>query len=170
MIEDIKNIVFNRSKNHNSIQNALVNYFRSKHYRVIPEYSIAYRKLGRIERLQGNEDLSKGGKIDIYAQRNQERIAIEYDSGATIRWKSIEKLLQSEAHLCIAICYTAENYNSAFEKNLRRIRQVHKEIADFYEKTNNLKGIENLFSKEVWLGIATLKLFKSISFQAKNKM
>lgn len=131
---------------------------------VIPEYRIVYRKLGRIKRLQGYEKLSKSGHIDIYARKNHIRLTIEYDTGATIRWKSLEKLLQSNVNICIAISHGNYNNNYAYEKNKKRVNRVFDEIYDFYTMFNNQAEIENLRAKKFWFGMVNLKMFEVIIF------
>lgn len=96
--------------------------------------------------------------------KNYIRLAIEYDTGATIRWKSLEKLLQSNVYICIAISHGNYNNNYAYEKNKKRVNRVFDEIYDFYTMVNNQAGIENLRAKEFWFGMVNLKIFEVIIF------
>lgn len=120
--------------------------------------------MGRVKRLQGYEEILKVGYIDIYAHKNHMRIVIEYGSGATIRWKSLEKLLQTNANICIVIVHWSYSDTYAYNRYIKRIKQVFSEKYDFYRMNNNQVGRVNLKGKEIWFSMINLKLFKLIIF------
>ena len=181
ILRNTKIIVFNtnvdrkRRKWHNHVQKDLIIFFREMGFYCIPEYKIEYRTLGRITRLRDFEDLSRRGRIDIYAQRDNLKIAIEFDSGASMKYKSIEKLLQSNANICAAFAFGPKNTSmekSEFylSKNIRHVNQVYDELCSFYSKTNDSLAIQKLVQKEFWLGIIKTNIFKHITYIHTNQM
>lgn len=182
IVEDIQQIVFQcdvysnkRSEIHKKVQNYLMGYFFEKGFKITPEYKIKYRKLGRIKRLQGQVQESKIGYIDVFIQRNNLKIAIEFDSGASMKYKSLEKLLQSGANMCIAIAYGPKKESIRegkyyLQKNFSRLNQVYDELCQHYRETNNIFGFHELINKDFWLGIVKMDTFKHITFIPKESV
>ena len=87
---------------------------------------------------------------------------------------SLEKLLQSNANVCIAIVYGpkreslgAEKYY--LEKNILRLNQVYNELCQHYRKINNFFGFHELINKNFWLGIVKMDIFKQITYFPKRR-
>lgn len=180
IINDIQKIVFEcdiysykRSEIHKKVQNYLIGYFYDKGFNITPEYRVKYRKLGRIKRLQGQAIESKIGYIDVFVQKNDLKIAIEFDSGASMKYKSLEKLLQAGANVCIAIAYGPKKGSIGREKyyqvnNISRLNQVYDELCQHYREMNNMIGFNELINKDFWLGIVKMDTFKHITFIPKE--
>ncbi len=79
--------------------------------------------------------------MDLVGIKNEQKIAIEFDSGVHLKFKSIEKLFQTDADVCIGFVRGKEN---SLEENIERIKKITKESG---------------FSKEdFWLIILTEKI------------
>lgn len=90
-----------------------------------------------------------------------------------MKYKSLEKLLQSNANVCIAIVYGpkkesfgAEKYY--LEKNILRLNQVYDELYQRYREMNNIFGFQELINKDFWLGIVKMDVFKHITHIPKD--
>ena len=180
IVEDIQKIVFEcdvyslkRSEIHKKIQNYLMGYLFEKGFKVTPEYRIRFRTLGRVKRLQGQVKESKIGYIDVFAQKNNLKIAVEFDTGASLKYKSLEKLLQSGANVCIAIAYGPKKDSIGGDryclvKNLSRLNQVCDELCHHYRETHNEHEFQELIDKDLWLGIVKMDVFKHITYIPKD--
>jgi hypothetical protein len=62
--------------------------------------------------------------VDLIVIKNGRKIAIEFDSGVHLKFKSIEKLFQADADVCIGIVRGKEN---VLEENIERIEEITKE-------------------------------------------
>ena len=67
----------------------------------------------------------RNGNIDLVAVKNRRKIALEFDNGVHLKFKSIEKLFQIDADLCIAIIRGRSN---TLAGNMQRIEQVKEEL------------------------------------------
>jgi len=108
ILESIKRILLEskgleRPLQHEFIQQELYKLFRRDGFDSFFEYEISYLHKYRGTKQAGKEKLVRNGRIDIVAQKDDTKIALEFDSGATIKWKSIEKLLQCDAGYCFGI-------------------------------------------------------------------
>ena len=82
---------------HDFIQNSLFLFFDDLKFRSIREYALSYRDKYRNKKRFGESRFIRHGKIDLYASKDDLKIAMEYDNAATLKWKSIEKLFQCDA-------------------------------------------------------------------------
>ncbi len=89
-------------------------------YRVNLEYPICFESKVR----KSGEKVLREGYVDLFAVKNGRKIAIEFDTGVHLKFKSIEKLFQVDADLCIGIVRGNAN---ALEDNIARIEAVKKE-------------------------------------------
>jgi len=172
IIKDIQTLIFecdiysDRSEIHKKIQYYLLGYFYDKVFKVIPEYRMSYRTLGRVKRLQGQAKESKTGYIDVFIQKNNLKIAVEFDSGRRIKWKSLEKLLESDAQYCFELVWGGIRLSYPIEQtiqdNLSRIKNVLVEIISYYDKIKAFNELNKLISKEFWLGIGKSGFLKKL--------
>lgn len=93
----------------------------------------------------------------------------EFDSGASMKYKSLEKLLYSNANICIAIAYGPKKESLRpeeyfLERNILRINQVYDELCQHYREVNNIIGLKELIIKDFWLGLVKMDVFKHISY------
>ena len=113
------------------------------------------------------------GYIDVFAQKDDLKIAVEFDRGASLKYKSLEKLLQSGANTCIAIAYGPKRDSVGgdkycLEKNLSRLNQVCGELCQYYHETHNEHRFQELIDKDLWLGIVKMDVFMHITYIPKN--
>ncbi|HOE93330.1 MAG TPA: hypothetical protein PLK11_04150 [Methanofastidiosum sp.] len=105
VIKSIERICFNqnleipRNELHSELLNKISIFLKNKNYLVVPEYSLQYETIER----KTKTGKIKNGKIDVLAINLPQIIAIEFDSGLNLKYKSIEKLIQSEANILIGI-------------------------------------------------------------------
>lgn len=105
ILEDISSICYKieaakRKDLHESLVDALKEYFTSHGYQCIEEYVIPFisTKRGSIGRSK------KKRQINLVVKKNESLIfAIEFDTGNTLKYKSIEKLFQSGASILIGV-------------------------------------------------------------------
>ncbi|MHA1227274.1 MAG: hypothetical protein ACTSPV_11075 [Candidatus Hodarchaeales archaeon] len=119
MIEEIcfkeKNIK-KKSNVHKRILVSIYGSLRMKGHSVrggrTPEYKMVFRSRKR----RGSDDgwVMKKGRIDIVAKKNEEIVLVEYDTGTTIKYKSVEKMLQKEADIRIAIITGKKTWDNEF--------------------------------------------------------
>jgi len=146
-----------------------VNIFREKGFSTIPEYQVFYRYRYRGEKNLGKIELSRVGKIDVYAKKQNLHIATEFDSGRRIKWKSLEKLLESDAQYCFALVWGGTRLSYPIEQtiqdNLNRMKNVLVEIISYYDGNRAFNELYKLISKELWLGIGKSGFFKKINIK-----
>ncbi len=174
LLRDIKKIVFKskdisreRKKRHDFVQQKLFGYFIKKGFSVKSEFGIIFRKLSRRKGSSIKSDF-RNGYIDIYAEKKGFRIAIEFDSGQSVKWKSLEKLFQSKAQLCIALVSGPTrnleiSRKICYERNLKRAKQVTNEIIDHFERKDSFSFSSTLKDKRFWIGIVNLGIFEKIN-------
>lgn len=105
IIEAIKSLCFNQDARisgdfHSWFVRNLAQLLRTQNYRVERESPLFHDHLTlRTRKVRG-----KQGYVDLFATGcNGQTIAIEFDSGISLRYNSIEKLLQSDADILIGI-------------------------------------------------------------------
>jgi hypothetical protein len=120
IVEEIKKLCFSRGASigmdqHPEFIMNLEYLLRTHNYRVENEYHLPYShrtlKTGRVQR--------EHGIVDLLAYGWNHKIAIEYDSKISLKYKSIEKLLQSDADILIGIVG-----NGTLNHNKERILEV----------------------------------------------
>lgn len=92
VLEDIKRIIFHskvlqkRSERHKAVQNKLVSYFQENDFNVEKEFYLAYRTLrNRNKKFAPNRVVFRNGYIDIFAKKDRLEVAIEFDTGFTVK-------------------------------------------------------------------------------------
>jgi len=121
IIEKIKNLCFNSAgasigtDPHSEFIMSLEFLLRTNSYRTVCESPIFFDhrtlRTGRMTKQQGY--------IDLFATGRNENIAIEFDRHRSLKYKSIEKLLQFDADILIGIVG-----NGALNYNKERILEV----------------------------------------------
>ncbi|KKN31936.1 hypothetical protein LCGC14_0818850, partial [marine sediment metagenome] len=142
---------------HEFIQQELYEFLRDNGYDTYFEYYQEYYHKFRGTRQQGKTRLIENGRVDIYAIKDIEAIAIEFDSGATLKWKSIEKLLQSNAQYCFGIVSGAKSDNPIKldmydEKTLWKWRLCLEEHLLLYDEQKEFSKLYSLLNKKFWIG------------------
>lgn len=111
----------NRKKIHGDVLDRLRRLFVKEGYRVCLEYPLCFDSMIR----KSGDRVFRDGNIDLVAVKNNRKIALEFDNGVHLKFKSIEKLFQVDADLCIAIISGKSNTLAA---NMQRIEQVKEEL------------------------------------------
>ena len=101
--------------------------FVNGEYRVHLEHPIRFDSRVR----KSGDRISREGNLDLVAFKNRRKIAIELDTGIHLKFKSIEKLLQVNADLCIGIIKGRLNSLGSLNSNVDRIEQVKRELGIF---------------------------------------
>ena len=126
-------------------------------YNTTREYSINFRTVRR----KDLKKYSRQGYIDLYAEQILEsnlfymfqkdmqsalppKIAIEFDTGIRLKYKSLEKLIQSEAVTCFGIVKGNSQYDDKelIMRNKERFLEV-KDSVNLFQKNFYLISIEN---------------------------
>ena len=110
-----------RKELHRAVVERLKDLFVEDGYMVYLEYPIRFES--RIRR--SLDKVRREGKLDLAAVKNGLKIAIEFDTGVHVKFKSVEKLLEVDAEMCIAIVKGGAN---ALESNVNRIKEVRKDL------------------------------------------
>ncbi len=102
VLEQVKSVCFranieNREGLHRNVLDGLKALFAKGGYKVHLEYPIHFKSRIR----KSGDWISRDGKLDLVAVKNGRRVAIEFDTGAQLKFKSIEKLFQVDADLRI---------------------------------------------------------------------
>ena len=104
VIEEIKNLCFSqniqtRANLHSALINSLADLLRRNDFKVEFESPIFHEHLTLKTRVvEGTQ-----GYIDLLAFGKNQTIALEFDSGMSLKYKSIEKLLQCDADILFGI-------------------------------------------------------------------
>ncbi|MFX1268964.1 MAG: hypothetical protein ACFFAK_13475, partial [Promethearchaeota archaeon] len=136
IIEGIKGILGNaknilkKVERHQFIQNELIKFLQSNDFDTFREYNIQYNGKYRIKKKFGEAKDRKNGLIDVYGKFIGLDLAIEYDNSPSLKWKSIEKLLQSDAQYCFGLSFGPKNQTKGklaiyHRKNLWKLKQVY---------------------------------------------
>lgn len=155
IVEEIKKSCFNqdiqsRKNLHALLIDNLISLFRRNNYRVEIESSILRNHL----RLRNGVVQGGKGYVDLLAIGQNQKIAIEFDSGATLRYNSIEKLLQSDADILIGIVrgYSYPQWE-LLDDNRMKIHKVMK-YSGIYDRKLLLIIISEKTSEEIsWQGM-----------------
>jgi len=129
MLREIENICFRentteRKNLHSKLLISIKDRCVKEGYRVYLEYPINFVTVRR----RDLECYKRHGYIDLIAQKNKSRIAIEFDSEIHLKFKSIEKLLQSNADTCLGIVRGSLNEPGLICSNTKRILEVRNEF------------------------------------------
>ncbi|MCP4607407.1 MAG: hypothetical protein GY845_01650 [Planctomycetes bacterium] len=109
-------------------------------YKVHLEYPIHFESRIR----KSGDKVTREGNLDLAAFKNGRKIAIEFYTGVHLKFKSIEKLIQVDADMCIGIIKGRLNNLGSLNANVERIEQV--------------KGELGAFKKNFWLIILSEKI------------
>jgi hypothetical protein len=144
VIEQVKDVCFrfnveNREGLHCDVLDRLKALFANGGYKVHLEYPIQFESRIR----KSGDKVSRDGNLDLVAFKNGRKIAIEFDTGVHLKFKSIEKLFQVDADMCIGIIKGRLNTLGRLNANVERIEQV--------------KGELGIFKKNFWLIILSEK-------------
>jgi len=127
--EQIKNLCFNQNLNeiysHDFMIDKLANMLRNNRCSVNFEYPL---NLVSGITVRTGKRITYGGLIDLMAFRNSQSIAIEFDNGFRLKFKSIEKLLCSDAKILIGIVKGNRNSPELLDENKLRIVSRMKEL------------------------------------------
>lgn len=153
---------------HDFMQNSLLLYLTEIGYNGIKKYEIVYQSKYRSKKRFGKPRPDKNGRIDIYAQNKENAIAIEYDNAATIKWKSIEKLLQCRAGNCFGMISGTRRKKQELKefyikKNISRLQLVLEEIIPYLDINGKYEQLHQLLNKWFWLGICSCNYFRKFS-------
>jgi hypothetical protein len=126
-----------RDEIHEDFLDRLRRLFVRNGYRVRLEYPLRFYSIIR----RSGDKVSRNGNLDLLAVKNEQKIAIEFDNRIHLKFKSIEKLFQVDADLCIGI---VRGKLKTFDANIERIEQVKEEFG--------------FLKKDFWLIIASDKV------------
>jgi len=134
-MEQVKRVCFgvdikSREGLHRKVMSELEKLFIKGGYIVCREYPIRFDSIARKSR----ERISRNGYVDMAAIKDGRRIAIEFDSGVNLKFKSIEKLFQIVADLRIGIF---RGRSESLDFSVERIKESAKDF--------------NLANKDFWL-------------------
>lgn len=128
IVEEIKKLCFSGGASiggdpHTEFITDLAYLLRKNNYRVEVEHDLLYKhqtlRTRRVQRELGIIDLFAERAHDLFGKGGNHTIAIEYDSQWSLKYKSIEKLLQSNADTLIGIVG-----NGTLSDNKERILEV----------------------------------------------
>jgi len=160
-------LIEERIPRHKFVQDSILELFNWFNFRAKKEYRITYNRRYRSKARYGEIKTNAGGYIDIYAKSKNCVVALEYDNSALVKWKSIEKMLQSNALYCFGITYgpRGQNYAQKYRENLKRIQQVYKEVISDYKKFKYFGQPNFLLKKHFWLGIIQSGIFERVNIK-----
>ena len=132
VLEQVKRVFFsvnveNREGLHRDVLERLKALFANGGYKVHLEYPIHFESRIR----KSGDRISREGNLDLVAFKNGRKIAIEFDTGVHLKFKSIEKLFQADADICIGIIKGRLNTLGSLNANVDRIEQVKGELEAF---------------------------------------
>ena len=164
-------LIEKRVPKHKFIQDSILELFNWVNFRAKREYQISYNRRYRSKARNGEIKTKAKGYIDIFANTRNFGVAFEYDNGALVKWKSIEKILQSNALYCFGIAYgpRGQNYAQNYRENLKRVQQVYKEVISDYRKFKYFGQPNFLLKKHFWLGIIQSGIFERVNI-SNNKI
>lgn len=156
-----------RTERHEFIQKNLVDFFNRNGFYCVPEYKTNFTKYYYKEKELSKFDLSRGGSIDVFAQKKKFQIAVEFDSGRQTKWNSLKKLLMIDAKYCLALVFGGSRkdytFEHTFQDNLHRIKYALIELLPFLDKIKAFYKLYNILSKSFWLGIVKYGFLKQLS-------
>ena len=140
----------NTYADHNLFQELLVNFLRENDWDAYKEYELEnYYKLS----IQTEKIKDQVGFIDIVAFGHNKKIVIEYDNTNILKFKSICKLLYSNANFLIGIVHGKRGKPFLIFENTVKIKKTAKEIA-VTDKTVLIIIMENKIAEWVHVGIS----------------
>jgi hypothetical protein len=104
---------------HDLFLTALEKWLRAKGYSTAREQNIFYSHWDRRSDAIG----IKRGLIDLYAKNNDYKVAVEFDNGKRLKFKSIEKLNDSDANILVGVVADGAN-DKCIKNNYQRYREV----------------------------------------------
>ncbi len=120
----------NREGLHRNVLDGLRALFAKGGDKVHLEYPIHFKSRIR----KSGDWISRDGNLDLVAVKNGRKIAIEFDTGVRLKFKSIEKLFQVDADLRIGIIKGKSNRSGSLDVNIERFEQLTKEFGGFKNK------------------------------------
>ena len=152
IVDKIKEWCFSQESStyddHNRFQEQLVNFLRENDWDAYKEYELEnYSKLS--EKTEKIKD--QIGFIDIVAFGHNKKILIEYDNTNILKFKSICKLLYSNANFLIGIVHGKRGKPFLIYENTVKIKKTAKEI-DVTDKSIFVLVIENKIAEWVHVG------------------
>jgi hypothetical protein len=131
IVDKIKEVCFSvnaedRQGLHKDVIDNLKNVLINEGYNVHLEYPIHFKSRIR----KSGDKVIRDGNLDLVAFKDRDKIAIEFDNSVFLKFKSIEKLLQVAANVCIGVVRGKAN---TLEGSIKRIEQVKEEYV-FLEK------------------------------------
>ena len=149
VLDEVKRVCFsanieNREGLHRNVLDGLRALFAKGGYKVHLEYPIHFKSRIR----KSGDWISRDGNLDLVAVKNGRRVAIEFDTGVRLKFKSIEKLFQVDADLRIGIIRGKLNKSGSLDMNIERFEQLTEEFG-------NLK-------KNVWLIVLSEKIVHEV--------
>ena len=131
IVDKIKEVCFSvnveeRKGLHKEVINKLKNVLINEGYKVHLEYPIHFKSRIR----KSGDKVIRDGYLDLVAVKDRDKIAVEFDNSVFLKFKSIEKLLQVDANVCIGVVRGKAN---TLDGSIKRIEQVKGEYA-FLEK------------------------------------
>jgi hypothetical protein len=129
IVDKIKEWCFSQEPNtyadHNLFQDLLVNFLRENDWDAYKEYELEnYSKLSA----QTEKIKDQVGFIDIVAFGHNKKIVIEYDNTNMLKFKSICKLLYSNANFLIGIAHGKRGKPFLIFENSVKIKKIAKEL------------------------------------------
>ena len=126
IIKEIEKICFNQDFSlerkiiHKQTLDKIKIYLENNRFKTILECRLCFKSFSQYHKIM--ED--RVGYIDLVAQNEIEKIAIELDSGMHLKYKSIEKLLQSGYDILIGIIRGDIRDNNLMSENIERIKKI----------------------------------------------
>lgn len=135
-LEIIKELCFkfsvgflSRRETHKKLLSQLKDIFTQQNYITILEYPITFKYL----KIKDKSIWYRQWYIDLFCYNSKYKIAIEFDSWSSLKYKSIEKLIQVDSNMSIGIIKWNLNRENT-PNNINRIIETK-------EKLNSNKGM-----------------------------
>ena len=126
LLEGIKIICFNcdctsdRKMIHKETLSDIKSYLEEKGFNVFLEYSVYFSYTKR----KNNIRRKRHGFLDLVARNDKIKIGIELDTGTHTKYKSVEKLIQSDFDVLIAIVRGKSEYDNLVQENEKIIKSI----------------------------------------------
>ena len=132
IVDKVKDVCFSvnveeRQGLHRDVIDKLKRMFVRDGYIVHLEYPICFESRIR----KSGDKIRREGNVDLVGFKKGRKVAIEFDSGVHLKFKSIEKLFQVDSDVCIGVVNGKAN---ALDGNIKRIEKITKESG--FLKTN----------------------------------
>jgi len=106
----------NTPKLHSQLIDVITTYLQALDFEVQKEHIVHYQTVSK-----NNVIWPTCGVLDLLITGKKRKVAIEFDKGNHIRYKSVEKLFKSDCPIQIAIARGNLSGRSTFDANLERI-------------------------------------------------